>query len=70
MYYAGLRPEEAINLSARQHHPAASTWAAERELWQDSPEDGDWGELHLRTATPDAGAANGPTTGARGNRGS
>ena len=55
MYYAGLRPEEAINLSADNILPPR-TWDAERHLWQDPPEDDDWGELHLRTATPDAGS--------------
>jgi integrase len=56
MYYAGLRPEEAINLSADNVILPPRTWDAERQLWQDLPEDGDWGELHLRTATPDAGS--------------
>jgi integrase len=56
MYYAGLRPEEAINLSAGNIILLPRTWDAERQRWQDPPEDGDWGELHLRTATPDAGS--------------
>jgi hypothetical protein len=56
MYYAGLRPEEAINLSADNVILPPRAWDAERQLWQDPPEDGDWGELHLRTATPDAGS--------------
>jgi integrase len=56
MYYAGLRPEEAINLSADNIILPPRAWDAERQLWQDPPEDGDWGELHLRTATPDAGS--------------
>jgi len=56
MYYAGLRPEEAINLSTENIILPPRTWDAERQLWQDPPEDGDWGELHLRTATPDAGS--------------
>ncbi len=54
-YYAGLRPEEAINLSTDNIIMPPRTWDAERQRWQDPPEDGDWGELHLRTATPDAG---------------
>jgi integrase len=44
MYYAGLRPEEAINLAADNvmlPPPGRS-------------DDDDWGELHLRGATPDA----------------
>jgi integrase len=56
MYYAGLRPEEAINLSAGNIILPSRTWDAERQRWQDPSEDGDWGELHLRTATPDAGS--------------
>ncbi len=31
-------------------------WNAEIGQWQEPPEDDDWGELHLRSATPDAGA--------------
>ncbi len=45
MYYAGLRPEEAINL--RRDNVILPP--GERDG------DGDWGELHLRSATPDAG---------------
>jgi integrase len=45
MYYAGLRPEEAINLSR-------DNVILPR---QDRPDDDDWGELHIRSATPDAG---------------
>jgi integrase len=43
MYYAGLRPEEAVSLTAdclTLPPPAQAD---------------DWGELHLRNATPDAG---------------
>jgi integrase len=45
MYYAGLRPEEAINL------------AADNVILPPlgGPDDEDWGELHIRSATPDAG---------------
>jgi integrase len=49
MYYAGLRPEEAINLHADDLVLAA-------QARQDAQDDDDWGELHLRTATPDAGS--------------
>jgi integrase len=45
MYYAGLRPEEAINLS-RDNVILPP---------QERPDDDDWGELHIRSATPDAG---------------
>jgi hypothetical protein len=56
MYYAGLRPEEAITLRTDNVILPPRIWDAERQQWQDPPEDQDWGELHLRTATPDAGS--------------
>ena len=56
MYYAGLRPEEAINLSTDNVILPPRIWDAERQQWEDSPDGQDWGELHLRTATPDAGS--------------
>ena len=49
MYYAGLRPEEAINLRA-------DNIVLPSKARQDAPDDDEWGELHLRTATPDAGS--------------
>jgi len=49
MYYAGLRPEEAINLRADDVVLASP----ERH---DVHDDEQWGELHLRSATPDAGS--------------
>jgi integrase len=48
MYYAGLRPEEAINL--RADNVILPDLARE-----DPPEDQDWGELPIHSATPDAG---------------
>jgi integrase len=46
MYYAGLRPEEAINLAADN-----VILPPPGQL-----DDEDWGELHVRSATPDAGS--------------
>jgi integrase len=46
MYYAGLRPEEAINLAADNVIV----------LPPGQSDDDDWGELHMRSATPDAGS--------------
>jgi len=43
MYYAGLRPEEAINLSR------------DNVILPPHGQGDDWGELHIRGATPDAG---------------
>jgi integrase len=46
MYYAGLRPEEAINLTADNViFPPPGR-----------PDDEDWAELHIRSATPDTGS--------------
>lgn len=56
MYYAGLRPEEAVNLSRDNVMLPAPVWDEDSKEWRDPPEDADWGELHLRTATPDAGS--------------
>lgn len=47
MYYAGLRPEEAINLRADDALPSQARLDAK---------DDEWGELHLRSATPDVGS--------------
>jgi site-specific recombinase XerD len=49
MYYAGLRPEEAINLRADDVVLPA-------KAQRDAQDDDEWGELHLRAATPDAGS--------------
>jgi integrase len=56
MYYAGLRPEEAVNLSTDNIILPPRTLDAERQHGENPSEDQDWGELHLRTATPDAGS--------------
>ena len=56
MYYAGLRPEEAINLGRDNVILPPRAWDEESQQWQDPPDDEDWGELHLRSATPDAGS--------------
>jgi integrase len=48
MYYAGLRPEEAISLRMDDVILPDET--------QGEQEDQAWGELHLRSATPDTGA--------------
>jgi integrase len=48
MYYAGLRPEEAINLRAEDLVlPSQASRTQDEQAW---------GELQLRSATPDAGA--------------
>jgi integrase len=52
MYYAGLRPEEAINLHADDVVLPSLVW---NEQSQDQANQEDWGELHIQHATPDAG---------------
>jgi len=56
MYYAGLRPEEAINLRADDVVLPAQAQNEDSEARQHAGAD-DWGELHLHGATPDAGSA-------------
>jgi hypothetical protein len=46
MYYTGLRPEEATNLAADNVVLPP----------RGRPDDEDWGELHIRGATPYAGS--------------
>jgi len=55
MYYAGLRPEEAINLAMDNVILPSQTWDEESQQRHDPPDDQEWGELHIRSATPDAG---------------
>lgn len=56
MYYAGLRPEEAINLAQDNLVLPPRVRNEGSQQWQDPPDEQDWGELHLRSATPDAGS--------------
>jgi integrase len=56
MYYAGLRPEEAVNLHQDNVILPPQVWDEARQEWQEPAEAEDWGELHLRAATPDAGS--------------
>jgi integrase len=56
MYYAGLWPEEAVNLAADNVILPPLVWDDESQQWQEPPHDQDWGELHLRHASPDAGS--------------
>jgi len=55
MYYAGLRPEEAINLAADNVILLPQVWDEDSQQWH-APGEEDWGELHIRSATPDAGS--------------
>lgn len=56
MYYAGLRPEEAINLDADNVILPPQVWDEDSQQRRDPPDDQDWGELHIRSATPDVGS--------------
>lgn len=53
LYYSGLRPEEAVGLRRRDVELPALVWDEKARRYRE-PDD-DWGELHLRTARPDAG---------------
>jgi integrase len=55
MYYAGLRPEEAINLG-RDNVILPPRVGEESQQWRDLTDDEDGGELHIQSATPDAGS--------------
>lgn len=69
MYYAGLRPEEAINLYQDNVILPPQVWDKARQEWQEPAEAEDWGELHLRAQRP-MRAASGLMTAAYGNGGS
>jgi integrase len=56
MYYAGLRPEEAVNLGKDDVILPPVVWDENCQQWHEPAGDDDWGELHLRSATPDAGS--------------
>ena len=69
MYYAGLRPEEAINLTADNVILPPQVVNQESRQGQDPPGDEGWGELHIRVQLP-MQAASGRMMGARGTGGS
>jgi integrase len=54
LYYSGLRPEEAVGLHRQDVELPALVWDEDGQQWCE-PDDS-WGELHLRTARPDAGS--------------
>jgi integrase len=53
MYYAGLRPEEAVNLRRDDVTLPSRIWNTETRQWARDPDA--WGELHFHGASPDAG---------------
>jgi integrase len=55
MYYAGLRPEEAIDLRKDDVTLPPLLWNNATKQWEEPAFDDDWGELHFRGASPDAG---------------
>lgn len=55
MYYAGLRPEEAISLRKDNLTLPLRVWNKENRQWEGTPEADGWGELELRNAAPDVG---------------
>jgi len=54
LYYSGLRPEEAVGLRRQDVELPALVWDGDCGQWRE-PDD-PWGELHLRSARPDAGS--------------
>jgi integrase len=55
LYFAGLRPEEAVSLNKRNLSLPSMVWNEETEEWEfPSGVDG-WGELHLEEVEPYAG---------------
>ncbi|MFE3175060.1 tyrosine-type recombinase/integrase [Amycolatopsis sp. NPDC059090] len=52
MYFAALRPEEAINLNVKNLKLPEPSWDDEHEKWVH-----DWGEIFVEEATPHAGSA-------------
>jgi integrase len=54
LYYAGLRPEEAVNLRKENLDIPPLVWDEEAGKWQDPADD--WGELRFSTASPEVGA--------------
>lgn len=54
LYYAGLRPEEAVNLRKENATIPPLTWDEELQTWQEPADD--WGELGFCTASPEVGA--------------
>ncbi|PXY17920.1 integrase [Prauserella coralliicola] len=52
MYFAGLRPEEAVNLNVENLTLPEPKWDSRKEEWVY-----DWGEIYVEEATPHAGSA-------------
>ncbi|MEV8635829.1 integrase [Streptosporangium sp. NPDC051023] len=53
LYFAGLRPEEAVDLRAANVILPALVWDEDAERWEEPPNA--WGELRFHTAAPDVG---------------
>ncbi|MEU0517364.1 integrase [Streptosporangium sp. NPDC006007] len=53
LYFAGLRPEEAMDLRTANVILPALVWNEETDQWEEPPNA--WGELRFRTAAPDVG---------------
>jgi integrase len=53
MYYAALRPEEAISLTRSDVTIPDLLWDEDTRQWKEPVDD--WAELHFRAPTPDAG---------------
>jgi integrase len=55
MYYAGLRPEEAVSLGKDNIRLPPAKWDDKTRRWETPPKSDGWGELEFEDASPDAG---------------
>lgn len=56
MYYAALRPEEAVALRKNHLSLPAMNWNQQCERWEPADGNDGWGELHLERARPEVAA--------------
>lgn len=55
LYLAGLRPEEAVNLTWSDVTLPPMVWDDDSGVWVEPDEDDDWGEIRIREVAPDVG---------------
>jgi integrase len=57
MYYAALRPSEAVNLRKQDLLIPEEVWSEDRQQWEFPEGESGWGELLLWESAPETGAA-------------
>ena len=55
IYFAGLRPEEVIELGKPNITLPRHSWNVETQRWEDVPGSDGWGEFEISDAAPDVG---------------